>query len=55
MKSWDFFFLCKIQQPGWLQIVHKKSWDHQEIDFSDPCTLKLKNALSNVIYCFEKY
>ena len=24
MKSWDFFFLCKIQQPAWLQLSHRK-------------------------------
>ena len=32
-----------------------ESWDHQEWDFSDSCILKLKNPLSNVIYCFEKH
>ena len=32
-----------------------ESWDHQEWVFSDPCILKLKNTLSNVIYCFEKH
>ena len=32
-----------------------ESWDHQEWDFSDSCILKLKNSLSNVIYCFEKH
>ena len=32
-----------------------ESWDHQEWDFSNSCILKLKNPLSNVIYCFEKH
>ena len=24
MKSWNFFFLCKIQEPAWLQLSHRK-------------------------------
>ena len=32
-----------------------ESWDHQKWHFTDPCIIKLKNALSNVFYCFEKH
>ena len=39
MKSWDFFFICKIQQPAWLQLSHRKLGP-SEMGFLKPLYLK---------------
>lgn len=54
MKFWDCFSLCKIQEPAWLQLDHKK-FKLSEVRCSGPYIMKLKNTLSCEIYFFEKY
>ena len=58
MKFQDFFFLCQIEQPAWLQLDHRKLGPSEIRLLSDPCIIKLrkrKNTLSCVICCFENH
>ena len=41
MKFWDSFSLCKIQEPAWLQLDHKK-FKPSEVRCSGPYIKKLK-------------
>ena len=54
IKFWDFLSLCKIKQPAWLQLDHKKLRPSEMRFSDDPYMMKLKNALSCEIYSFEK-
>ena len=57
MKFQDFFFLCQIEQPAWLQLDHRKLGPSEMRLLSEPCIIKLKkkkNSLLCVICCFEK-
>ena len=49
MKFGDSFSLCKIQEPGWLQLDHKK-FKPSEVRCSGPCIMKLKKTRSHVRY-----
>ena len=58
MKFQDFFFLCQIEQPAWLQLDHRKLGPSKMRLLSEPCIIKLKkkkNLFSCVICCFEKH
>ena len=49
MKFWDSFSLCKIQEPAWLQLDHKK-FKPSEVRCSGPYIMKLKKTRSHVRY-----
>ena len=42
MKFQDFFFLCQIEQPAWLQLDHRKLGPSKMRLLSEPCIIKLK-------------
>ena len=57
MQFQDFFSLCQIRQPAWLQLDHRKLGPSEMRLLPDPCIIKLKKkkkTLSCVISCFEK-
>ena len=57
MKFQDFFSLCQIRQPAWLQLDHRKLGPSEMRLLPDPCIIKQKKekkTLSCVICCFEK-
>ena len=55
MKFWDSFSLCKIQEPAWLQLDHKK-FKPSEVRCSGPYIKKLKKhaLVSHVLVHFLK-
>ena len=66
MKPWDFFFLCKIQPPAWLQLAHKKLgppgmrlfrplYPQTEKKHSFKCDLLLWKTLIRVSIEFQTY
>ena len=51
MKLQDFFSLCQIQQPAWLQLDHRKLGPSEMRLMSDPCIIKLKKKKKHAFMC----
>ena len=51
MKFQDFFFLCQIEQPAWLQLDHRKLRPSEMRLLSEPCIIKLKKKRKFAFMC----
>ena len=51
MEFQDFFSLCQIQNPIWLQLNYRKLGPPEVTLLSDPCIIKLKKKKKHTFMC----